>query len=228
MPAPKDKHANSPGEKTIGRAGSADTNKRVKEPAFSRSTSRAKQRGASRWSISPPTGGGAGGGTSRVGSTPAGRASTSSWPCESSVTPTSPPSCDGRRPALRSSMPWGSTATSPPMRRSRAIAVVAAYRRPTSSSACSIRHARICRAGRTLHRHPSRTTSSRVSPHSPRLPMGRPRSDRSMTEPAECTSCAASSVPPIATDGLTILRSYVGRPTLFRHATGWPPNLRPN
>lgn len=56
------KHANSPGEKAVGRAGSADTNKRVKELAFK--SIDLKGEAARRLAMVgiSPTGGGAGGG----------------------------------------------------------------------------------------------------------------------------------------------------------------------
>lgn len=56
------KHANSPGEKAVGRAGSADTNKRVKELAFK--SIDLKGEAARRLTMVgiSPTGGGAGGG----------------------------------------------------------------------------------------------------------------------------------------------------------------------
>lgn len=56
------KHANSPGEKPVGRAGSADTNKRVKELAFK--SIDLKGEAARRLAMvgQAPTAGGAGGG----------------------------------------------------------------------------------------------------------------------------------------------------------------------
>jgi hypothetical protein len=56
------KHANSPGEKTVGRAGSADTNKRVKELAFKSIDLKGEASRRLAMLGTAPTGGGAGGG----------------------------------------------------------------------------------------------------------------------------------------------------------------------
>jgi hypothetical protein len=106
------KHANSPGEKPVGRAGSADTNKRVKELAFK--SIDLKGEAARRLTMVgiSPTSGGAGGGD------------LSTWLHASRpriyffmavrVVGDSDfaGSFDGRRPPLRSSMPSASTAMS--------------------------------------------------------------------------------------------------------------------